>query len=76
MNYILIVSIIGLVLLMSAILFVTLRHKDSNDNKSSNNSSVMREYMSIDPSLALTTVYGQRPPTCNYLNWKAGQLPI
>ncbi len=74
MEYVLIVSIIGLVLLVSSILFITLRHKNS-DNKSNKSPSV-REYMTNEPSLVLTTVYGQRPPTCNYLNWKAGQLPI
>lgn len=74
MEYILIVSIVGLVLLISTILFITLRHKDCNNN--SKNSHSIREYMSNEPSLVLTTVYGQRPPTCNYLNWKAGQLPI
>ena len=74
MEYILIVSIIGLVLLISTILFVTLRHKDSDKN--SNKSPAMREYMTRQPPLVLTTVYGQRPPTCNYLNWKADQIPI
>lgn len=75
MDYILIVSIVGLILLISTILFITLRHKDS-DNNSYEKSPVIREYLTNEPSLALTTVYGERPPTCNYLNWKAGQLPI
>lgn len=75
MEYVLIVSIIGLVLLLSSILFITLRHKNS-DKKSNHSSNIKREYMTNDPSLVITTVYGQIPPTCNYLTWKAGQLPI
>ena len=66
MNYTLIVSIVGLVLLISTILFITLRHKDSADN-SSKKSLVIREYLTNEPSLMLTTVYGQRPPTSNYI---------
>jgi predicted permease len=74
MNYTLIVSIVGLVLLISTIFFITLKHKDSKN--SSKKSMVIREYLTNEPSLLLTTVYGQRPPTSNFLNWKAGQLPI
>lgn len=66
-----IVSIIGLVLLIAVVLFITLRKK-----KSDNSSQPLKEYLSIDPALQLTTIYGERPPTCNYLNWKASQLPI
>lgn len=71
MEIVSIVSIVGLVLLIAVVLFITLRKK-----KSTNSSQTLKEKMTIEPALQLTTVYGERPPTCNYLNWKAGQLPI
>lgn len=72
MQTIYIASIVAIILLIAVILFFIFRkHKDTNTKFISR-----RERLSLSPELALTTTYGQAPPTDNYYTYQYYKLPL